>query len=208
MMEILLHTHPCYPIDASVSRGYAGIFYAHTCSVPARRPCRNIATPTWKGRVSPQPNCTHNRAQWNVWPAPSIYLSTGCFNFGERYRPTRAPSPRPGLSSSPRPARPPAHSPTPDRLRTRRSSLPPPHGSGIPQLSAVAARALCSGPGHPRSPPRLPLWGGQPPRQSLWAQFGRRAAPPPLPPPPSQRRPLRLEHGGKLFRGHFGGRSL
>jgi len=86
MMEILLHTHPCYPIDASVSRGYAGIFYAHTCSVPARRPCRNIATPTWKGRVSPQPNCTHNRAQWNVWPAPSIYLSTGCFNFGERYR--------------------------------------------------------------------------------------------------------------------------
>jgi hypothetical protein len=27
MMEILLHTHPCYPIDASVSRGYAGIFF-------------------------------------------------------------------------------------------------------------------------------------------------------------------------------------
>src|SRR5438046_1574727 len=26
MMEISLHTHPCYPIDTSVSRGYAGIF--------------------------------------------------------------------------------------------------------------------------------------------------------------------------------------
>jgi len=33
MIEILLYTHPCYPIDASVSRGYAGIFFAHTCSV-------------------------------------------------------------------------------------------------------------------------------------------------------------------------------
>ena len=86
MIEILLHTHPCYPIDASVSRGYAGIFFAHTCSGPAR-PGAGTSQPLLGEEEFPRnPTCTHNRVQWNVWPAPSINLSTGFLNFGERYR--------------------------------------------------------------------------------------------------------------------------
>ena len=55
MIETLLCTHPCYPIDASVSRGYAGIFFAHTCSVLAR-PVPEHRNPYLERKSFPQPN--------------------------------------------------------------------------------------------------------------------------------------------------------
>src|SRR5439155_12671763 len=107
MMEISLHTHPCYPIDTSVSRGYAGIFLRtpvlrqRAAGAGTSQPLlgkeefpRNPTALTTMcstahcckcSRVSPQPNCTYNNVQSNVWPAPSIYLTAGFVNSSERY---------------------------------------------------------------------------------------------------------------------------
>jgi hypothetical protein len=71
MMETLLHTHPCYPIDASVSRGYAGIFFAHTCSTPAR-------TPVQKHRAYLESNSSRN---------PTALTTVRPFNLPERRTP-------------------------------------------------------------------------------------------------------------------------